>query len=129
MSNTGSGTKNSVDATIRQARADDGHAGWRLDRFLAALLPEFSRARLQQLIGEGAVTLATQTVEDPNHRVKGGEEYEITVPPARPSRPVGQDIPLTVVYEDKDLIVIDKPADGGAHPAQRGQWPAPWSTP
>ena len=102
---------------MRQATADAGHAGWRLDRFLAATLPEFSRARLQQLLGEGAVTLAEKKIKDPNHRVKGGDIYEVTVPPARPTRPQGQDIPLTVIYEDKDLIVIDKPAGLVVHPA------------
>ena len=71
---------------MRQATADAGHAGWRLDRFLAATLPEFSRARLQQLLGEGAVTLAEKKIKDPNHRVKGGDIYEVTVPPARPTR-------------------------------------------
>jgi len=112
----------SLDGT-RRAVVDAGHAGWRLDRFLAATLPEFSRARLQQLLGEGAVTLAAQseqpkrTVKDPNHRVKGGEVYTVTVPPARPTRPQGQDIPLAVVHEDKDLIVIDKPAGLVVHPA------------
>ena len=110
-------TKNSVDGTVRQAMADESHAGWRLDRFLAATLPEFSRARLQQLIGEGAVTLADKKVKDPNHRVKGGDTYTLTAPPPRPTRPQGQDIPLTVVYEDKDLIVINKPAGLVVHPA------------
>ena len=115
MSN--SGTKNSGDFTLRQAAAADSHAGWRLDRFLTALLPEFSRARLQQLIGEGAVTLGDHKIEDANHRVKGGDTYDVAVPPARPTRPQGQDIPLTVIYEDKDLIVIDKPAGLVVHPA------------
>ena len=115
-------TDNSGNETIRRAVADATHAGWRLDRFLTAALPEFSRARLQQLLGEGAVTLAHSNgtgrkIEDANHRVKGGDTYEVAVPPARPTRPQGQDIPLTVVYEDRDLIVIDKPAGLVVHPA------------
>jgi 23S rRNA pseudouridine1911/1915/1917 synthase len=92
-------------------------AGQRLDRVLAALLPEISRSRLQDLIAEGAVMLNTATIKDPNHRVKGGEEYHIAIPAALPARPRGQDIPLAVVYEDKDLIVIDKPAGLVVHPA------------
>src|SRR5690349_20961643 len=64
-------TKNSGYGTTRLAAADERHAGWRLDRFLAQALPEFSRARLQQLLGEGAVTLSGRTVKDANHRVKG----------------------------------------------------------
>jgi 23S rRNA pseudouridine1911/1915/1917 synthase len=110
-------TENSLDGTVRRAAAEEGHAGWRLDRFLAQALPEFSRARLQQLLGEGAVTLAGAKVKDPNHRVKGGDLYAVAVPPARPTRPQGQDIPLAVVHEDKDLIVIDKPAGLVVHPA------------
>ncbi len=97
--------------------AEESHAGWRLDRFLAAALPEFSRARLQQLLGEGAVTLSGRTVEDTNHRVKAGDAYDVDVPPARPTRPQGQDIPLSVVHEDKDLIVLNKPAGLVVHPA------------
>jgi 23S rRNA pseudouridine1911/1915/1917 synthase len=119
---SGLDTEDSGDGTLRQAIAEAGHAGWRLDRFLAATLPEFSRARLQQLLGEGAVTLplpdgSRRKVEDPNHRVKGGDIYGVAVPPARPTRPQGQDIPLTVIYEDADLIVIDKPAGLVVHPA------------
>jgi 23S rRNA pseudouridine1911/1915/1917 synthase len=69
------------------------------------------------LIGKGAVTLDAKTIKDPNHRVKGGEVYSLEIPPAIPARPRGQDIPLSVVYEDKDLIVIEKPAGLVVHPA------------
>jgi 23S rRNA pseudouridine1911/1915/1917 synthase len=92
-------------------------AGQRLDRVLAALLPDLSRSRLQDLIAKGAVAEDGVTIKDPNHRVKGGEHYAITIPQAVPARPRGEDIPLTVVYEDKDLIVIDKPAGLVVHPA------------
>ena len=112
-----SDTNNSETETVRRALVEEAQAGWRLDRFLTARLPEFSRARLQQLLGEGAVTLAGRKVKDANHRVKGGETYALAVPPARPTRPLGQDIPLKVVHEDKDLIVIDKPAGLVVHPA------------
>ena len=115
-----SDTNFSVDGTNRQAVADESQAGWRLDRFLAAALPDFSRARLQQLLGDGAVTLADDqktTIKDANHRVKPGQTYILKVPPTQASRPQGQDIPLSVIYEDKDLIVIDKPAGLVVHPA------------
>jgi 23S rRNA pseudouridine1911/1915/1917 synthase len=101
----------------REARAADDHAGWRLDRFLAAALPDFSRSRLQQLLETGAVSLGARTIKDANHRVKPGEDYSVTVPPTAPAVPQGQDIPLDVVYEDKDLIVINKPAGLVVHPA------------
>ncbi|HWC62435.1 MAG TPA: RluA family pseudouridine synthase [Rhizomicrobium sp.] len=92
-------------------------AGQRLDRALAALLPDLSRSRLQALIGEGGVKNGAVTIKDPNHRVKGGEVYDIAIPAAASARPRGQDIPLDIVYEDKDLIVIDKPAGLVVHPA------------
>jgi len=105
----------------RTALAGDDHAGWRLDRFLAAALPDFSRSRLRQLLEEEAVFLGAKeqqvTIKDPNHRVKPGDSYSVIVPPTASAIPQGQDIPLTVVYEDKDLIVIDKPAGLVVHPA------------
>src|ERR1700683_1130269 len=72
-------------------------AGQRLDRVLAALLPDLSRSRLQDLIAQGAVAEDGVTIKDPNHRVKGGEHYAITIPHAVPAHPRGEDIPLTVV--------------------------------
>ncbi len=106
----------------RKALAGDDHAGWRLDRFLAAALPDFSRSRLQQLLENEAVSLGqkgqqSRTIKDANHRVKPGETYTVTVPPTAPAIPQGQDIPLEVIYEDKDLIVINKPAGLVVHPA------------
>jgi 23S rRNA pseudouridine1911/1915/1917 synthase len=89
----------------RTALAGDDHAGWRLDRFLAASLPDFSRSRLQQLLEGAAVFLANEgqqsrTIKDANHRVKPGETYLVIVPPTLPASPQGQDIPLEVIYED-----------------------------
>jgi 23S rRNA pseudouridine1911/1915/1917 synthase len=110
-----SGTENSLER--REAEADESHAGWRLDRFLSHALPDFSRSRLQQLLEAGAVSLGGAKVEDANHRVKPGERYALAVPPPAPAIPQGQDIPLEVVHEDKDLIVINKPAGLVVHPA------------
>ena len=102
---------------MRQAAAADAEKGWRLDRFLAMKLTDLSRSRLQSLIEAGAVSQGGRTIRDANHRIKPGETYEIAVPPPVPAEPVGQDIPLTVVYEDDDLIVIDKPVGLVVHPA------------
>jgi 23S rRNA pseudouridine1911/1915/1917 synthase len=107
----------SVDGQRRTAPAGEADAGQRLDRFLAAALPEMSRARLQALIAEGQVASAGQAIRDANRRVKPGEVFDVVLPPPEPARPQGQDIPLTVVYEDKDLIVIDKQAGLVVHPA------------
>jgi 23S rRNA pseudouridine1911/1915/1917 synthase len=106
----------SVDGLF-QAAVVEMHAGQRLDRFLAGALPGLSRSRLQALIAQGAVRRGGGTISDPNTRVKPGETYEVSIPEAVPARPQGQAIPLDVVYEDKDLIVIDKPAGLVVHPA------------
>jgi 23S rRNA pseudouridine1911/1915/1917 synthase len=95
----------------------EGDAGARLDRFLAQALPELSRSRLQGLIDQGAVTLSGEKIGDGNRRVKPGEIYDVVIPDAAPATPQGENIPLTVVYEDKDLIVIEKPAGLVVHPA------------
>jgi 23S rRNA pseudouridine1911/1915/1917 synthase len=110
-----SDTESSLDS--RDAIAGADHAGWRLDRFLAAALPDFSRSRLQQLLAEGAVSLGAATVRDGNHRVKPDENYVVTVPPTVSAIPLGQDIPLDIIYEDAELIVINKPPGLVVHPA------------
>lgn len=100
-----------------EATAGEAEAGWRLDRFLAAKLPELSRSRIQALIAAGSVRSGAGKVGDANHRIKPGETYTVEVPPPAPAEPEGQDIPLDVVYEDDQLIVIDKPAGLVVHPA------------
>jgi len=102
---------------LRPAPVTPDQAGFRLDLFLAASLPDLSRSRLQGLIASGAVSRSGVKIGDGNTRVKPGEEYEVNVPPPRAANPLAQDIPLVVLYEDKDLIVIDKPAGLVVHPA------------
>ncbi len=95
--------------------------GERLDKALAAGAPEgsgLSRSRLQALIGAGKVRLAGgATLDDPRLRVRGGETVEVRLPPPLPIRAEAEAIPLVVVHEDDDLIVIDKPAGLVVHPA------------
>src|ERR1700744_2125918 len=93
-----------------RATVADEQEGMRLDRFLAAAFAEHSRSRLSGLIEAGAVARGGETIKDTNHRVKPGEAYCVVLPEAKPALPQAQDIPLDVVYEDKDLIVIEKPA-------------------
>ncbi|MBV9046548.1 MAG: RluA family pseudouridine synthase [Alphaproteobacteria bacterium] len=107
---------NSSDGPRRAVVAAE-QGGWRLDRFLSSALGDISRSRIQQLLEAGAVTHARKTVKDGNFRVKPGEAFTVSVPAAAPAEPQGQDIPLDVVYEDDDLIVIDKPAGLVVHPA------------
>jgi 23S rRNA pseudouridine1911/1915/1917 synthase len=92
----------------------------RLDKALAALVPEqaaLSRSRLMRMIAEGAVLLDGVAVTDPKAKVAEGQIYEIRLEPAVDVETLAEDIPLTVVYEDGDLIVIDKPAGMVVHPA------------
>jgi 23S rRNA pseudouridine1911/1915/1917 synthase len=92
-------------------------AGTRLDKALAMLAGEISRARLQQVIREGGVRLNGVVAADPSRKVAEGDELALVMPPAKPAAPIGQAIPLDVVYEDDALIVIDKPAGLVVHPA------------
>jgi 23S rRNA pseudouridine1911/1915/1917 synthase len=102
---------------IETAVAGTDDAGMRLDRFLAAKLVELSRTRLKQLILAGEVGVNGRTIKDPEHRVKPRDHATVHVPPPEPAKPAGEKIPLKTVYEDKDLIVIDKPAGLVVHPA------------
>jgi 23S rRNA pseudouridine1911/1915/1917 synthase len=90
-------------------------AGQRLDQALARLLPQFSRARLQQWIAEKRVSVNGQQPRG-RDKVRGGELVEIRVPETPAGDWAAQAIPLTVVYEDDDILVIDKPAGLVVHP-------------
>jgi 23S rRNA pseudouridine1911/1915/1917 synthase len=108
------------DQTV-EAIIGENAAGDRLDKALAAALPDMSRARIQQLLAAGLVSRVdgqvARTIDNASAKVKPGERYVLAVPPAVEAEPRGQDIPLTVVYEDAHLIVIDKPAGMVVHPA------------
>jgi 23S rRNA pseudouridine1911/1915/1917 synthase len=92
-------------------------AGGRLDRLLAAALPELSRSRLKALIEEGRVSAAGQAVTTPSAKVKAGQTFAIIVPETRPVALAAQAIPLEILYEDRELIVLNKPAGLVVHPA------------
>jgi 23S rRNA pseudouridine1911/1915/1917 synthase len=89
----------------------------RLDRVLAARLPELSRSRLKALILEGQVRIGTTAVRDPAYHVTPGETIIIDLPEPVEAEPRGEAIALQIVYEDEDIIVIDKPAGLVVHPA------------
>jgi len=91
-------------------------SGERLDKTLAAALPDLSRARLQALIAEGRLTRGGETVRSASDKTQAGL-YRLVVPAPATATPEPQDIPLTVLFEDAHLIVIDKPAGMAAHPA------------
>jgi 23S rRNA pseudouridine1911/1915/1917 synthase len=98
------------------AEADPSQDGLRLDRFLAEQLPELSRTRIQNLIKQGRVSSGRATIVDAKYRVKPGERFTLDVPPPAPAEPGAEAMPLDIVYEDEELIVIDKPAGLVVHP-------------
>ena len=98
-------------------RLAPAHAGWRLDRALADTLPTLSRERLKALIRSGAVEAEGKALRDPASKVRGEEALRVAVPEPRPAHNEPQDIPLSVVFEDENLLVIDKPAGLVVHPA------------
>jgi 23S rRNA pseudouridine1911/1915/1917 synthase len=89
----------------------------RLDRVLAVRRPELSRSRLKALILAGSVTLKSIPIRDPAYHVSAGDTITIDVPEAVAAEPAGEDIALDIVYEDDDIIVIDKPKGLVVHPA------------
>lgn len=88
----------------------------RLDAFLAERAADLSRSRLKALIKSGQVRSGSNAIADPNYRVSAGEILELVVPEAVEAAPSAETIPLTVVFEDDDIIVIDKPAGLVVHP-------------
>jgi 23S rRNA pseudouridine1911/1915/1917 synthase len=96
-------------------------SGGRLDRVLAAHVAELSRSRLKVLIEAGAVAVDGRTIRDPSHRVNSGTAIAVDIPPPAPAKPAAEPIALNVVYEDDDIIVIDKPKNLVVHPAA-GNW-------
>lgn len=96
---------------------DASQEGWRLDRALAAQLPTISRERLKTLVKAGALSVGDTPFRDPAFKVKGDEAYTLTVPAPEEPHNEAQDIPLTIVFEDEHLLVVDKPAGLVVHPA------------
>ena len=105
------------DAAQQEWLLEDGMAAERLDRVLARLQADLSRSRLQALIRDGQVAVGGVPVLDPNRKVAGGVRITLKVPPPVPAEPAGEAIDLSIVYEDDDVIVIDKPPGLVVHPA------------
>jgi 23S rRNA pseudouridine1911/1915/1917 synthase len=110
-----------VMVTQKSVLVADGEGGDRLDRVLARHVSELSRSRLKALIEAGAVAVDAVTIRDPNHRVNSGAAIAIDLPRPQAAKPAAEAIPLAVVYEDDDIIVIDKPKNLVVHPAG-GHW-------
>lgn len=92
-------------------------AGRRLDHVLTAAALPVTRSQLARLIDEARVMVNDRPATKPGQRVRAGDRITVEVPPPAPSRAVPEAIPLTIVYEDDDLVVVDKPAGLVVHPA------------
>lgn len=89
----------------------------RLDKYLVSCLPEFSRARIQGLIADGFVSVNGVVAKKAGQMLEDGHEVEVRIPPPVPSGLVAEDIPLDIIFENDDLIVVNKPAGMVVHPA------------
>lgn len=96
---------------------DETTAGGRLDAMLAKAHDVLSRNRIKDLILGGAVSIDGKTVSEPKYRLKTGETIVLLAPPPEDPEPEAEDIPLDILYEDDDLIVINKPVGMVVHPA------------
>ncbi|BAU89645.1 RluA family pseudouridine synthase [Methylorubrum populi] len=116
MSSTVLHTVSSADEA-RSLILDEGADPDRLDRVLARAFDDLSRARLQTLVRDGLVRCDGTVVRDPARKVAAGSRIDLSVPAPLPAEPLGEALPLAVIHEDEDLIVIDKPAGLVVHPA------------
>ena len=89
----------------------------RLDKFLVSNLPGFSRARIQGLIADGFVTVNGAAAKKAGQVIEDGDDIEVRIPPPMPSGLIPEDIPLDIIFENDDLIVVNKPAGMVVHPA------------
>ena len=101
--------------TITLTVPDDSD-GVRLDRFLASVVADRSRSQIQRLIKVQAVRVAGH-VAKPNQAVKAGQTVVVDVPEPVEPQPQAEALPLPILYQDHDLIVVDKPAGMVVHPA------------
>jgi 23S rRNA pseudouridine1911/1915/1917 synthase len=105
-----------ADAEVHRFTVGSQLRGERLDRAIASTLPELSRSRVQALLEAGRVLVGGRPGRA-SVRLKGGEQVEVSVPPPESAIPEPEDLPLTVLHEDRDLLVLDKPAGLVVHPA------------
>ena len=97
--------------------AEGDHVGERLDRFLTDQVPEFSRSQIQRLIEDGHVTHSRYKKVKPNNDIREGDLISVELPEAQPSTAQPENLPLEILFNDPDLVVVNKPAGMVVHPA------------
>src|SRR5690554_7951552 len=111
-----------AEAALKEFVADMDAHGVRMDQWLATQTgPELSRSRVQALIRDGQVTLNGNVITEPKKKLVEGDRLVLQMPEPEPAEPEGEDIPLSVLYKDDELIVIEKPAGLVVHPGA-GNW-------
>src|SRR5262249_43924216 len=110
-------TPDLIETKVETILVGEAEVGVRLDRVLATHATALSRTRLKALILAGRVAVGGRTIRDPGHRVNAGDRLTLAVPPPEEAAPRAEAIPLAIVHEDDDLIVIDKPMGLVVHPA------------
>ena len=91
-------------------------AGMRIDKFISDRMPDYSRSFIQKLIKENDLTVNNNEIKS-NYKLKAGDEINIVIPEPKELDIVAEDIPLDIVYEDKDVILVNKPQGMVVHPA------------
>jgi 23S rRNA pseudouridine1911/1915/1917 synthase len=114
-------TSGTEDAGLQEVTAGPDDGGQRLDKFLADAFPALSRSYLKHLIEKARVTKDGVMETSVSAKVKVGALYRVAVPPPEPAVPEAENIPLTILYEDAHVLVVDKPAGLSVHPAP-GNW-------
>lgn len=97
--------------------AEADHAGDRLDRFLTSQIPDFSRSQIQRLIESGHVTHSRYKKVKANNDIREGDVIGVDMPEAQPSAAQPEDLPLEILFNDADVVVVNKPAGMVVHPA------------
>jgi 23S rRNA pseudouridine1911/1915/1917 synthase len=103
--------------TRLQFAAEADHAGDRLDRFLTAQVPDFSRSQIQRLIESGHVTHSRYARVKPNSDIREGDVIGVDMPDVEPPSAQPEDLPLDILFNDPDVVVVNKPAGMVVHPA------------
>lgn len=100
---------------IERLVVEEEEAGTRIDLYLAREIPDISRSRFQQLINEGQVLVNARAVR-PSYRLRPGDEISVHLPPAETPQIIPEPIPIEIVYEDQDVLVVNKPRGMVVHP-------------
>lgn len=106
-----------MDAMTERLETGEEDEGVRLDVFLAGALEDASRSYLKKLIKDGLVSVGGEVCTKPGRTLTVGEQLHVTIPPPPPVEPLAEDVPIEILYEDRDLVVVNKHAGLVVHPA------------